>query len=342
MAYVPKWMKNEKWIVEQNGKALNMMELARHFCLKVNWNKIADEAEAHARRVDMFYGFKPYGGQYTDLNQKAKALWENTEMIAKKRNLRGTRGTIRFTHGRGGHGGPYFGVEVGMNRGGGNMGQIVEVLIHEFSHFIHLSKYQEPTINGKRRPHDWLYNRIMLGAMNEIFKMKKTELNPYSWGYSVGNGYAPSRKAEKVMIELFANEQLPKKYAKFVQDVAIVEPKPEPTEEEKLKKKMGGFRRTLTSCLKGMDEYDGFLEVMDDSWNIADGREYILNLIMKVRPTMSIKEAGLDENEIVVLEWFVIEQQEIWAEYKWQYNFNWTQQENRMIRLHELWNFLNR
>jgi hypothetical protein len=57
---------------------------------------------------------------------------------------------------------------------------------------------------------------------------------------------------------------------------------------------------------------------------------------------MSIKEAGLDDNEIVVLEWFIIEQQEVWAEYNWQYNLNWTQQENRMNRVRDLWNFLNR
>ena len=57
---------------------------------------------------------------------------------------------------------------------------------------------------------------------------------------------------------------------------------------------------------------------------------------------MSIKEAGLDENEIEVLEWFIIEQQEVWAEYTWQYNLNWTQQENRMNRLKDLWRYLNR
>ena len=36
MTYVPKWMKDEKWIVERDEKVLNMMELTRHLCLKVN------------------------------------------------------------------------------------------------------------------------------------------------------------------------------------------------------------------------------------------------------------------------------------------------------------------
>jgi hypothetical protein len=58
---------------------------------------------------------------------------------------------------------------------------------------------------------------------------------------------------------------------------------------------------------------------------------------------MSIKEAGLDENEIVVLEWFIIEQQEAWFEYDaWRYDYSDSAFEKKSKRLHDLWDFLNR
>ena len=249
---------------------------------------------------------------------------------------------MQFTKGAGGCHYSNGTVEVGLRKDM-SMGWVVETLFHELSHKAH-DHYVTPVINGKRRPHDWLFNRIMLGAMNEVMKKKTHELNPYAWGWSIGAGYAPTKKANDIMTELFNNlEKLPKKYAKFVQDAPIVEPKPEPTEEEILKKKMGGFRRTLTSCLKGMQNYDGYNEVMDDSWNIADGEEYILNLFDRIRPTMSIKEAGLDENEIVVLEWFIIEQQEVWFEFDaWRYDYSDSAFEKKSKRLHDLWDFLNR
>jgi len=92
-----------------------------------------------------------------------------------------------------------------------------------------------------------------------------------------------------------------------------------------------------------MKQYSGYHDIMNDSWNIVDGDEYILSLFERIRPTMSIKEASLDENEIEVLEWFIIDQQEVWAEYNWEYDDNsWTKQENRMNRLNDLWRYLNR
>jgi hypothetical protein len=338
MAYVAKWMKNDDWIFEQNGKVLNMMELTRHLCLKVDWNKIVDEAETHARRVGKFHGKR----WNANVNNEMKWFWERTEKFGKQGLLKKTPNVMRFTKGSGGchyHNGT---VEVGLRKDM-SMGWVVETLFHELSHKAH-HHYVTPVINGKRRPHDWLFNRIMLGAMNEVMKKKTHELNPYAWGWSIGAGYAPTKKANDIMTELFITlEKLPKKYAKFVQDAPIVEPKPEPTEEEILKKQMGGFRRTLTSCLKGMQNYDGYNEVMDDSWNIADGEEYILNLFDRIRPTMSIKEAGLDENEIVVLEWFIIEQQEVWFEFDaWRYEYSDSAFEKKSKRLHDLWDFLNR
>jgi len=184
----------------------------------------------------------------------------------------------------------------------------------------------------------------MLRAMKDYFGLNKSQLRPRGMGWSIGNGYAPSRQIERIFRKKWVSlEDVPKRLTKhFNKDIPQTMNKKALTDEEKEKKLMGGFRRTLTSCLKGMKQYDGYREVMNDSWNIVDGDEYILSLFERIRPTMSIKEAGLDENEVVVLEWFIIEQQEVWAEYNWQYNLNWTQQENRMNRLNELWRYLNR
>ena len=126
---------------------------------------------------------------------------------------------MQFTNGGGGWYSSNGTIEVGLRKDL-SMGCVVETLFHELSHKAH-DHFTTPVINGKRRPHDWLFNRIMLGAMNELFKKKyEHQLSPYAWGWSIGAGYAPTKKANVVMTELFNNlEKLPKRYAKFVQEV---------------------------------------------------------------------------------------------------------------------------
>lgn len=335
MAYVAKWMKNEKWIVERNGKVLNMMELARHLCLKVNWNKIVEEAEAHARRVGKFHGKR----WNANVNNEMKWFWNRTEKFGKQGLLKKHINVMQFTKGGGGC---YYSngtVEVGLRKDL-SMGECVETLFHELSHKAH-DHYVTPVINGKRRPHDWLFNRIMLGAMNEIIKKKTHELNPYAWGWSIGAGYAPTKKANDIITELYINlEKLPKKYVKFVQDAPLKEVKVEKvlTDEEKEKKLMGGFRKTLTSAFKGCGEFDGWMQVMSDTWEIGDAYEYTDILKDTVKSTMTLKE--LDSVQIEVLEWLLLTENEHWMEYA--YEMSWSAQEKRQDRLNALWTYLNR
>lgn len=334
-----KWIENKKYIKEWNGHQVNMMRVAKDICLKVKWDEIVDEVQSLNKLSHSPARKKPYGW---NPSKKAEMLWNDTEYHGKKGTLRGSKGTIRLGgKNGGGSGGPAYGVTVGM---GDDFVGILETLIHEITHVIHLEVFYEPTINGKRRPHDWVFNAIMLRAMKDYFGLNKSQLRPRGMGWSVGNGYAPSRQIERIFRKKWVSlEDIPKRLTKhFNKDIPQTKNKKVLTDEEKEKKLMGGFRRTLTSCLKGMREYDGYLEVMDDSWSIVDGEEYIHHLFDKVKPTMNIKEAGLDENEIEVLEWFIIDQQEVWAEYNWQYNLNWTQQENRMNRVRDLWRYLNR
>jgi len=334
-----KWIENKKYIKEWNGHQVNMMRVAKDVCLKVKWNEIVDEVQSLNKLSHSPARKKSYA---TSPSTKAEILWNDTEYHGKKGTLHGSRGTIRLTgNTNSGRGGPRYGVTVGM---GGDLVRTLEVLIHEITHVIHLDSFIEPTIKGKRRPHDWVFNAIMLRAMKDYFGLSKSQLKPRCMGWSIGNGYAPSRQIERIFGKKWVSlEDIPKRLTKhFNKDIPQVKVKKVLTDEEKEKKLMGGFRRTLTSCLKGMKQYDGYHDIMNDSWNIVDGDEYIHNLFDKVKPTMNIKEAGLDENEIEVLEWFIIEQQEVWAEYNWQYSDNWTQQENRMNRLNELWRYLNR
>ncbi len=334
-----KWMKNKKYIKEWNGHQVNMMRVARDVCLKVKWNEIVDEVQSINKLSHNPARKKPYA---SSPSTKAEILWNDTEHHGKKGTLRGSRGTIRLAgKNGGGHGGPTYGVTVGM---GDDLVGTLETLIHEITHVIHLNSFYLPTINGKRRPHDWVFNAIMLRAMKDYFKLSSSQLKPRCMGWSVGNGYAPSRQIERIFRKKWVSlEDIPKRLTKhFNKDIPQVKVKKVLTDEEKEKKLMGGFRRTLTSCLKGMKSYEGYLDVMADEWNITNGDEYILTLFDKVRPTMSIKEAGLDDDEVIVLNWFIIDQQEVWAEYAWQYNLSWTQQENRMNRLNALWTYLNR
>ena len=337
MAYVAKWMKNGKWIVERNGKVLNMMELSRHLCLKVNWNKIVEDAEAHARRINKFHGKK--NRFYRSPNERMKSLWDKTERCGKKGMLKGAYGVLRFTNGTGGCYYPNGTVEVGLNKRV-SMGWCVETLFHELSHHAD-DHFNTPIINGKRRPHHWLFNRIMLGAMDEVFKNKEYMLNPSAWGWTVGAGYAPTKKANGIMTELFSDfTKLPKKYAKFVQDAPLKEVKIEKvlTDEEKEKKLMGGFRRTFTSAFKGCGEFDGWMEIMDSSWGIEDAYEYMDNLKTLVKSTMTLKD--LDSVQIEVLKWLLLEENEHWMEYA--YEMSWSAQEKRQDRLNALWTYLNR
>lgn len=335
MAYVAKWMKNGKWIVERNGKVLNMMELARHLCLKVNWNKIVEDAEVHARRVGQFHGKK----WNANVNNEMKWFWERTEKFGKQGLLKKNINVMQFTKGGGGWFSSNGTIEVGLRKDL-SMGWVVDTLFHELSHKAH-DHFTTPVINGKRRPHDWLFNRIMLGAMNEVFKNKEYMLNPSAWGWTVGAGYAPTKKANGIMTELFSDlTKLPKKYAKFVQDAPLKEVKIEKvlTDEEKEKKLMGGFRRTFTSAFKGCREFDGWMQVMGDTWDIGDAYEYMEILKDTVKSTMTLKE--LDSVQIEVLKWLLLEENEHWMEYA--YEMSWSAQEKRQDRLNALWTYLNR
>ena len=180
----------------------------------------------------------------------------------------------------------------------------------------------------------------MLRAMKDYFGLTKSQLKPRCMGWSVGNGYAPSRQIERIFGKKWVSlEDIPKRLTKhFNKDIPQTMNEKVLTDEEKEKKLMGGFRRTLTSSFKGCGEFDGWMQVMSDTWDIGGAYEYMDILKDTVKSTMTLKE--LDSVQIEVLEWLLLTENEHWMEYA--YEMSWLAQEKRQDRLNELWRYLNR
>jgi hypothetical protein len=332
-----KWIENKKYIKEWNGHQVNMMRVAKDVCLKVKWDEIVDEVQSlnklsHSPARMKSYGFNP------SLN--ATHLWEKTERLGKKGNLHGSNGTIRLTgNSQGGRGGPTYGVSVGM---GGDLVRTLEVLIHEITHVIHLSAFYEPTIKGKRRPHDWVFNAIMLRAMEKYFGLSKSQLKPRCMGWSVGNGYAPSRQIERIFGKKWVSlEDIPKRLTKhFNKDIPQVKVKKVLTDEQKDKKIAGGFRRTLTTVEKGLDcseecrrEYAESIGYETDGWCIDR------DLIRKVKDELSLDSFTDVEKKYID---YIINTHMCDDYNYFNMDLSENQMENRYARMGELWRYLNR
>ena len=179
----------------------------------------------------------------------------------------------------------------------------------------------------------------MLRAMEKYFGLNKSQLKPRCMGWSVGNGYAPSRSIVRIFNEKFKTiEDIPKRLSKhFNKDIPEVKVKKVLTDEENEMKIASGFRTTLTSAFKGCGEYDGWTQVMGDSWDLDSHYEYMDILKETVKKTMTLK--GLDDIQIEVLSWLINDENEHWMEMR---EMSWSAQEKKQDRLEELWRYLNR
>lgn len=335
MAIKKDWIKDKKYITSFGGAELNVMRLAKEVCLKTDWDSIVSEAFEYAKRE----GQNPSRKFHGNTNQFMAQMWERTNQLGRTGKLHGSKGTIRIKgyskSAKAAHGGPSYGITMTINNGCGDM----ETLIHELTHVAHLWNYK-PHVGKKRRPHDIMFNRIMLMAMKSYFGFSKAQCNPFSMGYSVGSGYAPSRTAERHLDRFLGKGMIPKKLSKhFNKDLPKVKVVKVLTQEDKDKKVISGFRTTLTSTKKGMNNHDGYCDVMSDEYGIENGREYIENLLEQVKPTMKVD--GLSEQDKEILEWLITDLQIQWFEYdNWEFSESaYARKENRMF---ELWGFLNR
>ena len=336
----PKWIDNEKYVGIYEGKSYNMMALAKKICLKTNWDEITDEAFEYAKRE----GENPrkfYGNHY--INQHMTEMWNKTEALGKKGKLHGSTGTIRIAgisnRPKSAYGGPKYGITMSISN---NPCNDISTLIHELTHVAHLYAYQ-PHMSGKReRGHDIMFNRIMLMAMKPYFNFSNAQCNPFSMGYSVGCGYAPSRMAQKHLDRVYG-VKIPKRLNRFLKDyVAPIVAPPNQDELDKLDKKiMSGFRTTLSSTMRGMNNYDGYQDNMRDFYEIDNGDEYMRNLLGRIKPTMKID--GLSEQDKDILKWWITGLQLQWFEDDdWEGVRSHAAYVKKQDRMDALWEFLNR
>ena len=119
-------------------------------------------------------------------------LWNNTQQGYKKSNTAPKGGAYRVRRAdtrRSAHG--YCnGISVSVCP---SLSWNVQVIVHEMAHVAHLAAYNAPEISGKRRPHDFTFNKVMLEMVHVLFGLTKKERNPFTWDYSRGRGYSSDR-----------------------------------------------------------------------------------------------------------------------------------------------------
>lgn len=193
------WMNDKKWIWRHptdEGLEINLMSVAKSICLTMDVDAICDEAEAWVRKKGV--EVKPKGPSYIfSSNKRLERMWNRTNDSKGKIKVRKGGIVLKRNGYNSGRGGPTYGISLS-----GTDACCVDTIIHEFAHVVHLLRYNETIANGRRRPHDLLYNRIMLKMMQAYCGIPESQTNPIALGWSIGNGYAPTRKIEKIHEEM--------------------------------------------------------------------------------------------------------------------------------------------
>lgn len=180
------WMREKRYVYSLRGQfykynySYNIMEVAEKMCSSAKWNSTVKNAAESTRARD----------KHPQSNNIMKSLWKET---MKFRGASGKRGTIRiskssqkgYSVGRAGNG---YGVTVTASEY--DAADNMTTLLHELTHIAHLSHTGATMVNGKRRPHNLMFNLIMCRMAKAFWGYG---FHPYEVGYSVGKGYAPTR-----------------------------------------------------------------------------------------------------------------------------------------------------
>ena len=197
------WYYNEKYsLINPTNKdvRINIMDVAKHLCLNTNWEALAQEAYEYAIRE----GERPTKlSKSNSISKHMRALWQKTDKMKGK--YRGVRGTIRMSLRKrrsGARASPIYGITMSVTDKPHNTYRSIYVLFHEIIHCSQLYGY-DCHRDSKRRPHDIMFNRMMLKLMQPYFNLTDDQCNVFKQGYKRGNGYAPSRKIERVVEHKF-------------------------------------------------------------------------------------------------------------------------------------------
>ena len=188
------WYDNQKYIVngpEGTDVGLNVMTLLRDIS-KMDLDSIVKEAVEYTKREG-----EPVGSKIVSPIVRLSDVWRKTDLKRgkHKEDGQGIRGTFRlkYGHSNSARAGPQYGLTQSFTENT-PAHEAINVAFHEAVHIIQLGQYQSPVINGKRRPHSLLYNRIYLKLVQKVVGLKEEQCNPYKMGYNIANGYAPTRK----------------------------------------------------------------------------------------------------------------------------------------------------
>ena len=220
------WYDTEKFMLKHPARpneSLNIMDLTRHICTKTDMDAIAKEAcefgvreGENPKKGASSYNYRIPAN--TTPNQAAHRLWFNTDKTEgrHKMNGRGVKGSLRIQYSKdaqhkSARASPSHGITMSVcGDKAGATGRAIKVLLHEMIHVFQLSAYKEHTgRNGKRRPHDLMFNRMMLKLMQPWFNLTEKECNPFNMDYAGNKGYGPSRKVQRIIErKLLAGDKL--------------------------------------------------------------------------------------------------------------------------------------
>jgi hypothetical protein len=186
------WMREDRFeVTTREGFSFNAMELVERMCSSSRWNQAVGVAAEFRRKNGTPTHFPKSS---TLPARKAKGIWTHTMQSRGDVKASGTfvirRSAKRASSHTSGRASYWGGSAVITVPQASNAGDLLMTMLHELTHAVHLSCMKEMVVNGKRRPHGMDFNLIQ-GHMAKTFWGYPA--HPYEAGYSVGNGYAPSR-----------------------------------------------------------------------------------------------------------------------------------------------------
>jgi len=198
----------------------------------------------------------------------------------------------------------------------------------------HLSQVRAARINDKRRPHDLMFNIIQWQMAKNFWGY---DVHPYTAGYSVGRGYAPSRHLEK-----WLNEKLKEGDPKVMKWLTMEAP-PEKEVKEKTSTRPPKWEiiqdgDTLRVCLtKGtLACLDHYLDAELDNEEEGRKREKLRDAIQKAEKEGHTRVIRIDPP---LLPWLEEEADNLQSEYTvLNEEPSWEKGLARVLRAIQLWN----
>ena len=200
-------MKDPRWIHKHpiEDKEINLMAFVKSICLTLDVDAICDEAEEWVKGRGVLV-VRTQTVRPLSSNNALWRLWVDTLLLDCKPKVGGGGARLMGWQGRRirARGGPRYGINHPSTHA-----DHMDTIIHELAHVVHLTRFKASIINGKRRPHDLLYNRIMLKMMQAYLGLSEQDCNPIRWGWGVGEGYAPTRRIKELHQQML-NDKHPK------------------------------------------------------------------------------------------------------------------------------------